>query len=226
MDFSLTGMWGSMGIFARGITIVLAIMSIASLGIMAERLIAFARSQGKSRSFAERLNGFVSKNDMPAMADYGAGVAKGDQGGYLGKVIGSGLAAYKSAYGREHEVVVDSTQRAIERSSAREISVLKRGLGVLATVGSTAPFIGLLGTVTGIINTFQLMKGGSVSLATIGPGISEALVTTAFGLVVAIPAVMAFNLLSGRVDNFTVDMQESGNELVDLVAKSEGRRAA
>jgi biopolymer transport protein ExbB/biopolymer transport protein TolQ len=139
-------------------------------------------------------------------------------------VLGSGLAAFKSAHGREADIVVDSVSRALERTSARELASLKRGLGLLATVGSTSPFIGLLGTVTGIINTFQLMKGGSVSLATIGPGISEALVTTAFGLVVAIPAVMAFNLLSGRVDGFSVDMQESGNELVDMVAKNADKK--
>lgn len=226
MDFTLTGMWASMGMFARGITIVLAIMSVASLGVLAERLIHYARSQGRSRSFAEKLNSFIAKGDFAAMTDYGASVAKSDQAGYLGKVIGSGLAAFKSASGREHEIVVDSTSRALERSSARELSVLKRGLGVLATVGSTAPFVGLLGTVTGIINTFQLMKGGSVSLATVGPGISEALVTTAFGLLVAIPAVMGFNYLNARVDGFSVDMQESANELVDLVAKHDARRAA
>lgn len=225
MDFTLTGMWASMGTFARGITIVLAIMSVLSLGVLAERIIHYARSQGRSRSFAEKLNTFITKSDFSGMADYGASVAKADSAGYLGKVIGSGLAAFKSAFGRDHEIVVESTARALERTSARELSVLKRGLGILATVGSTAPFVGLLGTVTGIINTFQLMKGGSVSLATVGPGISEALVTTAFGLIVAIPAVMGFNYLNARVDGFTVDMQESANELVDLVAK-QGRKAA
>jgi biopolymer transport protein ExbB/biopolymer transport protein TolQ len=156
----------------------------------------------------------------------GAAEAKGEESGHLGRVLGSGLAAFKSASGREHEIVVDSVSRALERTSTRELASLKRGLGVLATVGSTAPFVGLLGTVTGIINTFQLMKGGSVSLATVGPGISEALVTTAFGLLVAIPAVMGFNLLNGRVDGFAVDMQESGNELVDMVAKQYAQKAA
>lgn len=225
MDFSIAGMWASMGLFARGIAIVLAAMSVASLGVVVERIIHFARTQGRSRAFAERLNGFVGKNDFAGLVEFGASMAKTDEGGFLGKVIGAGLAACKSALGREHEIVVESTTRAIERSSSRELAMLKRGMGILATVGSTAPFVGLLGTVTGIINTFQLMKGGSVSLATVGPGISEALVTTAFGLLVAIPAVMGFNYLNARVDGFTVDMQESGNELVDLVAKSEGPRA-
>jgi len=220
MDFTLSALWASMGIFAKGIVIVLIIMSVASLGVLVERLIHFSRSAGRSRDFAERLNTFIAKNDFPAMIDFGSGAAKAPTSGFLGKVIGSGLSAWKSATGREHEVVVESTMRAVERSSGREVAVLKRGLGVLATVGSTAPFVGLLGTVMGIINTFQLMKGGSASLATVGPGISEALVTTALGLVVAIPAVMGFNYLNSRVDGFTVDMQESGNELIDLVAKA------
>jgi biopolymer transport protein ExbB/biopolymer transport protein TolQ len=224
MDFSLAGMWGSMGLFAKGITLVLAAMSVASLTIMAERMIVYQRSSGRSRDFAARLNGLIGKGDFPGMVEAGATASKGDSGGHLGRVLGSGLAAFKSAHGRESDIVVDSVSRALERTSSRELSTLKRGLGLLATVGSTSPFVGLLGTVTGIINTFQLMKGGSVSLSTVGPGISEALVTTAFGLLVAIPAVMGFNLLNARVDGFSVDMQESGNELVDMVAKNADKK--
>jgi biopolymer transport protein ExbB/TolQ len=225
MDFTLAGLWASMGLFARGIAVVLVVMSVASVGVLIERIIAYAKSSGRSRLFAEKLNGFIAKNEFSAMADFGAQAAKSPDSGFLGKVIGSGLAAYKSALGREADIVLESSARAIERSSARELSVLKRGLGLLATVGSTAPFVGLLGTVMGIIDTFQRMKGGSASLATVGPGISEALVTTALGLVVAIPAVMGFNYLNARVEGFAVDMQESGNELVDLVAKNPAKAA-
>jgi len=215
-----------MGLFARGIVVVLLVMSVASLGVLVERIVHYAKSQGRSRAFAEKLNGFIGGNDFPAMVEYGAGVAKSPEAGFLGKVIGGGLAAYKSASGRDADIVLESSARAVERSSARELAILRRGLGVLATVGSIAPFVGLLGTVMGIIDTFQRMKGGSASLATVGPGISEALVTTALGLVVAIPAVMGFNYLNARVEGFTVDMQESGNELVDLVAKNVTHKAA
>jgi biopolymer transport protein ExbB/TolQ len=226
MDFSLTGMWGNMGFFARGIALVLAAMSVASLSIMAERLIAFARTAGQSRDFAQKLNKLISSGDFESVVASGSAAAKSPTGGHLGHVLGSGLLAYKSAEGREHDIVVESVARALERTSARELAGLKRGLGVLATVGSTAPFVGLLGTVTGIINSFQLMKGGSAGLQTVSAGISEALVTTAFGLVVAIPAVMAFNLLNSRIDGFTVDMQESSNELLDMVAKQPAKKAA
>jgi biopolymer transport protein ExbB/biopolymer transport protein TolQ len=113
--------------------------------------------------------------------------------------------------------------RALERQAQREVQSFKRGLGVLATVGSTAPFVGLLGTTMGIVNAFQLMAAaGSGGLGTISAGIAEALITTAFGLLVAIPAVMAYNFLSGWVDARSVDISESSNEFLDVVARNAG----
>ena len=110
--------------------------------------------------------------------------------------------------------------RALERQAAREVQSFKRGLGVLATVGSTAPFVGLLGTTMGIVNSFQQMAAaGSGGLGTVSAGIAEALITTAFGLLVAIPAVMAFNFLQGWVDARSVDLSESSNEFLDVVSK-------
>jgi biopolymer transport protein ExbB/biopolymer transport protein TolQ len=121
---------------------------------------------------------------------------------------------------KDRDVAVESVARALERQAAREVQVFKRGLGVLATVGSTAPFIGLLGTVMGIVNSFQMMAAsGSGGLGTVSAGIAEALITTAFGLLVAIPAVMAFNFLQGWVDARSVDISESSNEFLDLVSK-------
>ena len=123
----------------------------------------------------------------------------------------------------------ESVARALERQAQREQQNLKRGINLLATVGSTAPFVGLLGTVVGIINAFQQMAAtGSGGLATVSGGIAEALVTTAFGLLVAIPAVMAYNYMQGWVDARMVDMTESANELLDHVARKldEGSTAA
>jgi biopolymer transport protein ExbB/biopolymer transport protein TolQ len=117
--------------------------------------------------------------------------------------------------------------RALERQAQREVQTLKRGQGVLGTVSSTAPFIGLLGTVMGIVNSFQLMaSSGSGGLATVSAGIAEALVTTAFGLLVAIPAVMAFNYFTGYIEARSVDISESSNELLDLLAKHLGHKPA
>jgi biopolymer transport protein ExbB/biopolymer transport protein TolQ len=121
------------------------------------------------------------------------------------------------------EATVESVARALERQAQREVQSLKRGLNLLATVGSTAPFVGLLGTVMGIVNAFQQMAiSGSGGLGTVSAGIAEALVTTAFGLLVAIPAVMLYNFLQGWVDARAVDISESSNEFLDVVAKQLG----
>lgn len=216
MEFSLTGLWGHMGLFARLIVIVMGVMSVASLLVLGERLFVYRRSNRESRAFAEKMGGILVTGDLDAAAD----AATGKDIGHLGRVISAGLNAYKTNVGSDREHVFESVARALERQSQREIQTLKRGHGVLATVGSTAPFVGLLGTVMGIFTAFQLMAAsGSGGLGTVAGGIAEALVTTAFGLLVAIPAVMAYNYVQGWVDARSVDLSESANELLDIVAR-------
>ncbi|MCC6522548.1 MAG: MotA/TolQ/ExbB proton channel family protein [Polyangiaceae bacterium] len=222
MDFTLSKLWSDMGLFARLIVGVLLVMSLASLFVMAERLIALSRSQRESRSFAARMASLLGGGDLAAAAaeDLGKGI------GHLGRVIRAGLKAYQEGDRSDTELTFESVARALERQAQRELLTLRRGQGVLATVGSVAPFVGLLGTVVGIVNAFTSMaKEGAGGLGTVSAGIAEALVTTAFGLLVAIPAVMAFNYLSNWTDGRSVDISESSNELLDLVAK-DLRRAA
>jgi len=215
MDFSLSHLWASMGLFARMIAIILLCMSGASLLVMFERIIVFAKSRSESYKFAEKMAKLLAGGDITAAAN--AGISKGV--GHIGRVINAGLVAFKLAPS-DRDTAIESVARALERQAAREVQVFKRGLGVLATVGSTAPFIGLLGTVMGIVNAFQSMAlTGSGGLGTVSAGIAEALITTAFGLLVAIPAVMAFNFLQGWVDARTVDISESSNEFLDAVSK-------
>ena len=219
MQFTLTDLWHHMGLFARLIVAVLGVMSVASLVVMAERLIVFNRSRSESRNFAERMANTLAKNDLMTVA----GSKVGDKVGHLGRVIGAGLNALRMSTDKDKDLQVESVARALERQAQREVQSLKRGLGLLATVGSTAPFVGLLGTVMGIVNAFQSMAlTGSGGLGTVSAGIAEALITTAFGLLVAIPAVMAYNYLQGWVDARAVDISESSNEFLDLVAKSAG----
>jgi biopolymer transport protein TolQ len=219
MQFTLTDLWHHMGLFARLIVAVLGVMSVASLVVMAERLIVFNRSRSESRNFAEKMANTLSKNDLMTVA----GTKIGDKVGHLGRVIGAGLNALRLSTDKDKDLQVESVARALERQAQREVQSLKRGLGLLATVGSTAPFVGLLGTVMGIVNAFQSMAlTGSGGLGTVSAGIAEALITTAFGLLVAIPAVMAYNYLQGWVDARAVDISESSNEFLDLVAKSAG----
>ena len=219
MQFTLTDLWHHMGLFARLIVAVLGVMSIASLVVMAERLIVFNRSRSESRNFAERMANTLTKADLATVANQ----KLGDKVGHLGRVIGAGLNALRLTPSKDKDIQVESVARALERQAQREVQSLKRGLGLLATVGSTAPFVGLLGTVMGIVNAFQSMAiSGSGGLGTVSAGIAEALITTAFGLLVAIPAVMAYNYLQGWVDARAVDISESSNEFLDLVAKSVG----
>ena len=123
------------------------------------------------------------------------------------------------------EETIESSGRALERAEAIVHAKLKRGLGVLATIGATAPFVGLFGTVVGILNAFQQIATQKTSgIGAVAGGISEALVTTAFGLLVAIPAVMAFNYFTGRVEAFDVEMDNSSSELVDYFIKQSHKR--
>lgn len=148
----------------------------------------------------------------------------------MAKVVESGLAAYKQgleaqALDGQKDVgnfdVVDSVNRALERVKERETSNLRKGLGGLATIASTAPFVGLLGTVFGIIGAFGLLKGGG-GIEIVGPAIAEALIATGMGLFIAIPAAMVFNYFTGRVENMVVDMNDVSSEFLDFVLK-EGR---
>jgi biopolymer transport protein ExbB/biopolymer transport protein TolQ len=219
-QFTLTELWGHMGLFARLVVYVLGLMSIASIIVMAERLISFLRSNRDSRRFAATLAGAIQKSGLDEAAKAKVGTPK--TVGHLGRVLSSGLGAYSMTRtaGTTADLTIESVARALERQAQREQQNLKRGLNLLATVGSTAPFVGLLGTVVGIINAFQSMAAtGSGGLGTVSAGIAEALVTTAFGLLVAIPAVMAFNYMQGWVDARMVDMTESSNELLDHVAR-------
>jgi biopolymer transport protein ExbB/biopolymer transport protein TolQ len=184
---------------------------------MADRLLTLYKSQSESLGFAKRLSAGMKDGDLDAVAE----TKFGKEIGHLGRVITAGLTAYRtSPKATDSELTFDSVARALERQGQREVMLLRRGQGVLATVGATAPFVGLLGTVMGIVNAFQKMAAaGSGGLGTVSAGIAEALVTTAFGLLVAIPAVLVYNALQAYVDARSVDISESSNELLDVVAR-------
>ena len=222
MDFSLQAIWEHTGLFARFIIFTLGAMSIASLVVIAERMVVFRKARSDSRTFASKMGAILAKGDLTTAANTNLG----KDVGHLGRVINSGLTAFRISP-NDKDVAVESVARALERQAQREVQSMKRGLGILATVGSTAPFVGLLGTTMGIVNAFQEMaKSGAGGLATISAGIAEALITTAFGLLVAIPAVMAYNFLQGWVDARSVDIAESSNEFLDVVARNTGTGAS
>lgn len=224
-SFSLGHMLAGMGPFAIAVAAVLFLMSVYSLGVVAERLVTYRRARAASRAFAEQLRELLPAAKLGEAID----LARSLRHGHLPRVLGTALEEWRS--GREARRagpsgpgfdVIAAVNRAVDRSALRTVNDLRRGLGSLATIGSTAPFVGLLGTVVGIVNAFQAMAAtGSGGLATVSDGIAEALVTTAFGLVVAIPAVMMFNYLTGRVEDMQVDITDSATELVDHFLKED-----
>jgi biopolymer transport protein ExbB/TolQ len=217
-SFSLGGMLQVMQWPALTIVAILFIMSIWSLAVMIDRWLYFSAARKQSREFAPKVAGALKDGRLDEAIKLGDRSKKS----HLAEVVTSGLQEFRSfgSGGKITEEQVESSQRALERSEAIVHAKLKRGLGGLATIGSTAPFIGLLGTVIGILHAFNdIAQMKTPGIGAVASGISEALVTTAFGLFVAIPAVMAFNYFTNKVEAFDVEMDNSSSELVDYFIK-------
>ncbi len=221
VGFAPMDLWGNMGWLARGVVIVLFIMSIWSLAVIIDRYLYFAAARKQSRDFAPRVAGALRENKL----DEAIKVADRNKKSHLAEVVTAGLQEFRTYGGGQVTVEqVESSKRALERSEAIVHAKLKRGLGGLATIGSTAPFVGLFGTVAGILKAFQeIAVQKTPGIGAVAGGISEALVTTAFGLLVAIPAVMTFNYFTNKVEAFDVEMDNSASELVDYFLKQNRR---
>ncbi len=223
VGFSPMELWHNMGAAAKTVVGVLFIMSIWSLAVIIDRALYFSAARKQSREFAPRVAGALKEGKL----DEAVKVADRNKKSHLAEVVTAGLQEFRN-YGGGAAVTdeqIESSRRALERSEAIVHAKLKRGLGGLATIGSTAPFIGLFGTVVGILNAFQQIATQKTSgIGAVAGGISEALVTTAFGLLVAIPAVMTFNYFTGKVEAFDVEMDNSSSELIDYFIKQSHRR--
>jgi biopolymer transport protein ExbB/biopolymer transport protein TolQ len=211
-----------MGLIAKTVVILLFAMSIYSLSLAGERWWRYRSAKKQSLQFALLTTQYL-KQDRPQDA---VAASKKFKNSHLAKVVAAGLLEFMveeqnsplSGYD-----VIEAARRAIERATLMTTAEFKRGLGGLATIASTSPFIGLFGTVVGIINAFAGMAAtGSGGLGAVSAGISEALVTTAIGLFVAIPAVWLYNYFSNQVERFQVEMANSASELVDFFIKKHG----
>ena len=213
-------LWHQMGVLAKTVVIILFIMSAWSIGVMIDRWMAFNSARKQSRMFAPAVAGALREGKI----EEAIRVAERHKKSHLAKVVTAGLQEFK-AHGESADIPgedIEASKRALERAEAIVHAELKRGLGGLATIGSTAPF-GLLGTVVGIINAFQgISAQKATGLGAVAGGISEALVTTAVGLFVAIPAVMMFNYFTNKVEAFDVEMDNSSSELIDYFLKRRG----
>jgi len=223
-QFDLVHLWTNMGKPAKAVVITLFIMSAWSIGVMIDRYMAFGQARKQSRAFAPAVAGALREGKL----DEAIKVADRYKKSHLAKVVVAGLQEFQAHQGSAEisGEEMEASQRALERAEAIVHAELKRGVSALATIGSTAPFVGLFGTVVGIIDAFQTMASQKTpGIGAIAGGISEALVTTAIGLIVAVPAVWAFNYFTGRVDAFDVEMGNSSSELVDYFLKRSQARA-
>jgi biopolymer transport protein ExbB len=218
----LMEMWHQMGWVAKAIGIILIVMSMISFGVAIERIYTFTQARKQSKLYAPQVAKHLKEGRLKDAIAISS--SKNYRYSHLAKVVLAGLQEYQfqqeTGSNLSREDLVDTVRRAIQRASALTANDLKKGVASLATIGATAPFVGLLGTVVGIITAFQgIAATGSGGLGAVSAGISEALVETALGLVVAIPAVWFYNYLTGRIEYFNVEMDNSSSELVDYFIK-------
>ena len=207
---------------AIAVAVVLFVMSFWSVGVAIERVYTYNMARKQSKLYAPQVAKHLKDGRLKEAIALSA--SKDYRYSHLAKVVLAGLQEYQfqqeTGGSLNREDVLDTVRRSIQRATALTASDLKKGVSALATIGSTAPFVGLLGTVVGVINAFQgIGASGSAGLGAVSIGISEALVETALGLVVAIPAVWMYNYFTGRLEYFNVEMDNSSSELVDYFIK-------
>ena len=218
VGWDVRSLWGQMGALAKAVVIGLFFMSAWSIGVMIDRFLAYNAARKQSRAFAPAVAGALREGKL----DEAVKIADRYKKSHLAKVVVAGLQEFQ-AHQMSTEIPgeeIEASKRALERAEAIVHAELKRGVSGLATIGSTAPFVGLFGTVVGILNAFkEISTQKATGLGAVAGGISEALVTTAIGLFVAIPAVMMFNYFTNKVEAFDVEMDNSSSELIDYFLK-------
>ncbi len=223
--FTMMGMWAQMGFIAKSVVFILAAMSIWSTGFAIERLWRFHKAKKESLQVALGVTPLLKQHKLAEAITFAKD--KKFKHSHLARVLSAGLTEFQYETSQDQPAefdVVEAGKRAIERETLMTTAEMKKGLGNLATISTTAPFIGLFGTVVGIINSFRGMAAsGSGGLGAVSAGIAEALAATALGLAVAIPAVWLYNYFSGKVERFHVEMSNASSELVDYFIKNAAR---
>jgi biopolymer transport protein ExbB len=200
----------SMFIKGGPLMILIGLCSVLAIAVFLERLFHFRRAQIDTEKFMNGIRNLLKKKSYIEAISICE-----ETPGPVAAVLKAGI--YKHDRGKEH------AKEAMENTSHYEIPRLEKNLIVLSTIAQIAPLIGLLGTVTGMIKAFMTIqaKAGFVNPGDLAQGIWEALIVTAGGLVVAIPAFVAYNYLAQRVTNFVVDMEKSSTELVEMLSSEE-----
>ena len=218
----LVDMFSQMGAAALAVAEILFVMSFWSVGVAIERIYTFNQATKQSKMYAPLVAKHLKEGRLKEAIALSA--AKEYRYSHLAKVVLAGLQEYQfqheSGANLSREDLLDTVRRSIQRATALTSNDLKKGVSGLATIGATAPFVGLLGTVIGVINAFVgIASSGSGGIGAVSAGIAEALVETALGLFVAIPAVWFYNYLSGKLEFFNVEMDNSSSEMVDYFIK-------
>ncbi len=222
-EFDLIQMVRNTGYIGKAVLIILLLMSMFSIAIMVERYLTYSAAKKQSREFAPRVAQAL-KNDRIEEA---INISDKHKRSHLAMVVNAGLQEFRAQEAATEISAddIDASKRALQRAIAIKTNEFKRGLSGLATIGSTAPFVGLFGTVFGIINAFQGMQAAEgAGIGAVAGGIAEALLTTALSLAVAVPAVWLFNYFTGKVDGFVVEMDNSASELVDYFLRNRTRQ--
>jgi biopolymer transport protein ExbB/TolQ len=220
MEMTPWQMFVTAGLVAKAVILLLVGLSIYSLSIMFEKFTSYRAARSESLEFLPAVTRCLKSDKLQEAVDTTTRYKKS----HIAKVMHAGLLEIHNQKGAPGAYdTTEAVQRSLDMASALTAAEMKKGLGGLATIGSTAPFIGLFGTVVGIVNAFTGMATtGSGGLAAVSAGIAEALITTAFGLLVAIPAVMAFNYFTNRLERFQIEMTNSSAELIDFYLKKQG----
>jgi biopolymer transport protein ExbB/TolQ len=215
---SLTELLGHVGIFGGAVMVCLALLSVFSVGMIIDKHRRFRSASRQTEKFKQEFKKFLHGGDVQDLIE----AAQPYQSSYVAQVVLAGITEYDGVResGRDPGASLELVTSALRDSMSETLIQLRQGLGFLATIGSTAPFIGLFGTVVGIINAFRSIAAtGSGGMSVVSGGIAEALVSTALGIFVAIPAVVAFNHFTGKIENFHVQMNRASSQLVNRLFK-------
>lgn len=221
MEMNLFEMWRGMSVLVKTVVVVLTLQAVGCIYVTVDRLFLLLVAYHKGRKFARKAGPLLAAGDYQgALA-----VAKQHRGSHLAGFIVTGVETFAKQVrsGQTFEKAAELAGRALERKSEMLSADLNRGMNILASTGSTAPFVGLLGTVLGILNAFKLVgQQGSGGLGTIGVAIAEALIVTGYGLMVAIPSVLLFNWLSARLAKYEAGLAHAQSELIDTLEAGGG----
>ena len=215
---SLTELLRHVGVFGGAVIFCLALLSVFSVGMIIEKHRRFSLATRESQKFKPEFKKFLHGGDVQNLIE----AASQHQNSHVAQVVSAGIVEYDSVgqNGGDPTASLELVASALRDSISETLIQLKRGLGFLATIGSTAPFVGLFGTVVGIINAFRSIAAtGSGGMSVVSGGIAEALVSTALGIFVAIPAVVAFNHFTGQMETFHVEMNRASSQLVNRLFK-------